>query len=107
MNILPESPAGYLQRHPTDPFTTLELQNLLHDVTELCKIRRSPNLEALKLLKRPVGAVEERKYSARDESYIPQRILRDTSRTMHTTLTCFQNMGIIIFRCSWIIGSQN
>ena len=34
---------------PADPFTTLELQNPRHDVSELHKNCRSPDLEALKL----------------------------------------------------------
>ena len=36
---------------PTDPFTTLELQNPSHDVSELHEICRSPDLKALKLWK--------------------------------------------------------
>ena len=36
---------------PTDPFTTFELKNPLHAVPEQNKIRRSPDLEALKLWK--------------------------------------------------------
>ena len=35
--------------HPTDPFTTLELQNPLHDVPEIHKIRQFPDLEAIEL----------------------------------------------------------
>ena len=34
---------------PTDPFTTLELQNPSHDAPNLFGIRRSPDFEALKL----------------------------------------------------------
>ena len=34
---------------PTDPFTILESRNPSHDVSELHKIRKSPDLEALKL----------------------------------------------------------
>ena len=34
---------------PTDPFTILGLQNPSYDVSELRKIRRSPDREALKL----------------------------------------------------------
>ena len=37
--------------YPTNPFKALELQNPLHDVLELHKIRRSPDVEALKLWK--------------------------------------------------------
>ena len=33
---------------PTDPFTNLELQNPSHGVAKLHKIRRSPDLDALK-----------------------------------------------------------
>ena len=36
---------------------TLELQNLSHDVSELHKIRRSPDFEALKLRKGRSGTV--------------------------------------------------
>ena len=34
--------------YPTNPFTILELQKPLHDVPVQQKIRRSPDLEALK-----------------------------------------------------------
>ena len=37
--------------NPTDPSTTPELENPSHDVSELHIIRRSPDLEALKLQK--------------------------------------------------------
>ena len=40
---------GNVKYAPADPFTTSELQNPLHDVPELNKIRRSPESEALKL----------------------------------------------------------
>ena len=35
--------------YPTHTFTTFELRNPSHDVLELHKFRRSPDLEALKL----------------------------------------------------------
>ena len=40
---------------PTSPFTILELQNPSHGVRERHKIRRSPDLEALKLRKGSLG----------------------------------------------------
>ena len=43
-------------RHPTNPFTILELQNQSHDVPELHNIRQSPDLEALKLWKCTSGS---------------------------------------------------
>ena len=45
---------------PTNPFTILELHNLSHDVPEQNKIRRSPDLEALKLWKGSSGGRESR-----------------------------------------------
>ena len=41
---------------PTDLFTILKPQNSSHDVLELNNIRRSPDLEALKLLKSRSGS---------------------------------------------------
>ena len=41
---------------PTDPFTTCGLQNSSIDFSELHKMCRSPNLEALKLRKGRSGA---------------------------------------------------
>ena len=43
--------------YPTDPFTTLELHNPLHGVTELHKIGRFPDFEALKLFRDRSGMV--------------------------------------------------
>ena len=40
---------------PTDTYTTLKLQNPLHDIPELHNLRRSPDLEALKLRKSRSG----------------------------------------------------
>ena len=42
-------------KYPTNPFTISKLQNSSHDVPELHKIRRSPDLEALKLGKGSSG----------------------------------------------------
>ena len=42
--------------HPTDPFTTLELQVPPQCISELDKIGRYPDLEALKLLRGRSGA---------------------------------------------------
>ena len=41
--------------YPTSPFTILKLQNPWLDVPELHKIRRSPDLDALKLWKGSSG----------------------------------------------------
>ena len=41
----------YLNDYPTDPFTTLELQNSSRDISELHKFRLTPDLEAIKLRK--------------------------------------------------------
>ena len=41
---------------PTNPFTILELQNPWHDVPQLHKMRRSPDLQALKLWKGSSGS---------------------------------------------------
>ena len=49
---------------PTGSFTTLELQNPLHDVPELHNIHRSPDLEALKLWKGRSGNEQESKWPA-------------------------------------------
>ena len=46
----------FLLLYPTNFFTTLELQNPSHDVSELHKIRQSPDLEALKLWKGSSGS---------------------------------------------------
>ena len=43
------SPAQWNVRNPTDPFTTLELQNPSHDYLQLHKTRQSPDLKAPKL----------------------------------------------------------
>ena len=37
------------KKYPTDPFTTLELQNPSYDIQALHKFRRPPNSEALNL----------------------------------------------------------
>ena len=42
--------------YPTSPFTTLKLQNPSHDVSELHKVRRSTDFEALKLGKGSSGS---------------------------------------------------
>ena len=50
---------GYLSdesMRPTDPFTTMELQNPVHDVPELCNARQSPDIKALKLWKGRSGS---------------------------------------------------
>ena len=41
----------WASKFPTDPFTTLELQNQSRNVSQLHKIRRSPDLEAQKFWK--------------------------------------------------------
>ena len=46
--------------YPTDPFTTLELKNPLNDVLELHKIRRSPDLWALKFRKVRSGCTKQK-----------------------------------------------
>ena len=48
-----------LDNFPTDSFTTLKLQNPSHDVSELYKICRSSDAEAIKLRKDPLGESEE------------------------------------------------
>ena len=50
---------------PTDHFTTLELQNPPHDVSELHKKCRSPDVEALKLRKGRPGLLAEAPSSRR------------------------------------------
>ena len=47
---------GRVLSYPTNPFTILELLHPSHDVSELHKIRRSPDLEALQLWKSTSGS---------------------------------------------------
>ena len=52
-----QQPTNFMT-YPTDPFTTSVLQTPRHDVSEIHKIRRSPDLEALKLWKDQSGNLE-------------------------------------------------
>ena len=49
-----------VKRDPTDPLTKLELHNPLHEVPELHKILRYPDLGALKLGKGQSGSSSEK-----------------------------------------------
>ena len=55
---------------PTDPSATTELRNPSNDDPELRKFRRSPDVEALKLLKGPVGLlVRQLSYDSNKDRY--------------------------------------
>ena len=49
LNSAEQAHQANIVNYPTNPFTILELQNPSHDVPELHKVPRSPDVEARKL----------------------------------------------------------
>ena len=94
---------GYycINQFPTDPFTILELQNPSHDVPELRKSRRSPDLEALKLRKGWSGCSKKYIQGKPSEDWKPGSLpTANTIKIYLESMTTGKKRNFHCFQCS-------